>query len=67
MPNDRDAAPPIALVGLEFVHDETTLDGREEDNDGGSDAYIVEGACDWGYANPPPSGTINDPDPVRVK
>ena len=30
VPNERDAAPPMALAGLEEVHDESALDGRDE-------------------------------------
>lgn len=58
---------PIALAGRELAHDDTALDGRDEDIDGGRDAYIVDEGSDDGFANPVLSGRTNEPDPVRLK
>ena len=58
---------PIALAGREPAHEDTALDGRVEDIDGGSDAYKVEAGCNDWYVNPAPSGITKDPEPVRLK
>ena len=68
VPNESDAAPPIALVGLDDVADDSALDGRVEGYDAGADAYIVDGSCDGGNAYAAaPSGMTNEPEPERVK
>ena len=45
VPNERDAALPMALAGLEEVYDDNALDGRVDEMDGGSEAYIDDGGC----------------------